>query len=174
VPKYGPNPSQCAVGNYSLLVIYQDGPTFPPFINQIPTDNLIVATQDVQYVADYNFKIRASESLSGLVNENESFVLTIQKPIYTEEMVLIVATALDDMNYTITFPKVILDVPQYEIVPANADRQLVYSLDPSTPAFVTLIPDANGLPTIQIVSSSNDDLGIYTITVIMKEVFSGL
>ena len=84
MPTYGPNPSQCAVGNYSLLVIYQDGPTFPPFINQIPTDNLIVATQDVQYVAAYNFKIRASESLSGLVNENESFLLTIQKPIYTE------------------------------------------------------------------------------------------
>jgi hypothetical protein len=100
--------------------------------------------------------------------------LTIKKPIYTEELVLIGVTALDDMNYTITFPKVILDVPQYEIVPANADRQLVYSLDPSTPAFVTLIPDANGLPTIQIVSSSNDDLGIYTITVILKEVFSGL
>jgi hypothetical protein len=87
---------------------------------------------------------------------------------------LIEVTAIDDMNYTITFPKVILDVPQYEIVPANADRQLVYSLDPLTPAFVTLIPDANGLPTIQIVSSSNDDLGIYTITVILKEVFSGL
>ena len=87
---------------------------------------------------------------------------------------MIGVTALDDMNYSITFPKVILDVPQYEIVPANADRQLVYSLDPSTPAFVTLIPDANGLPTIQIVSSSNDDLGIYTITVILKEVFSGL
>jgi len=100
--------------------------------------------------------------------------LTIQKPIYTEELVLIGVTALDDMNYTITFPKVILDVPQYEIVPANADRQLVYSLDPSTPAFVTLIPDANGLPTIQFVSSSNDDLGIYTITVILKELFSGL
>ncbi len=87
---------------------------------------------------------------------------------------MIEVTAIDDMNYTITFPKVILDVPQYEIVPANADRQLVYSLDPLTPAFVTLIPDANGLPTIQIVSSSNDDLGIYTITVILKEVFSGL
>jgi hypothetical protein len=100
--------------------------------------------------------------------------LTIKKPIYTEELVLIGLTALDDMNYTITFPKVILDVPQYEIVPANADRQLVYSLDPSTPAFVTLIPNANGLPTIQFVSSSNDDLGIYTITVILKEVFSGL
>jgi hypothetical protein len=100
--------------------------------------------------------------------------LTIKKPIYTEELVLIGLTALDDMNYTITFPKVILDVPQFEIVPANADRELVYSLDPSTPAFVTLITDANGLPTIQIVSSSNDDLGIYTITVILKEVFSGL
>jgi hypothetical protein len=64
-------------------VIYEDGPTFPPFINQLPTDELIVSTQDVMHVASHNFKIKASESLSGLVNELEAFVLTIVKPVYT-------------------------------------------------------------------------------------------
>lgn len=56
----------------------------------------------------------------------------------------------------------------------DADRKLVYSLDPSTPAFVTLVPNANGNPTIEIISSSNDDLGVYTITIILTEVFSGI
>ena len=78
------------------------------------------------------------------------------------------------MIYNIGSPKVLLDVPKYEVIPVNADRQLVYSLAPSTPTFVTLIPNTNGLPTIQIVASSNNDLGEYTITVIVTEVFSGI
>jgi hypothetical protein len=155
-------------------VIYENGQTFPPFINQLPTDKLIVTTQDVIHVASHNFKIKASESLSGLVNELETFVLTILKPVYTEKLVLIEGTELKDLIYTIFSPKVVLDVPKYEVFPANADRKLVYSLDPSTPAFVTLIPTINGNPTIEIISNSNNDLGIYTITIILKEVFSGV
>ncbi len=59
-------------------------------------------------------------------------------------------------------------------MPADADRKLVYSLDPSTPAFIKLVPNANGIPSIEIVTSSNADLGIYTISVILKEAYSGL
>jgi hypothetical protein len=62
--------------------------------------------------------------------------------------VLIEGTKLNDLNYNIGSPKVLLDVPKYEVIPENADRQLVYSLDPSTPTFATLIPNTNGLPTI--------------------------
>ena len=113
VPTYGPNPSQCAVGIYSLEVIYEDGPTFPPFINQVPTDHLIVATQDVIHEASHNFKIKASESISGLVNELETFVLTIVKPVYTEQLVLVESTELEDLNYTITVPKVVLKSPKF-------------------------------------------------------------
>ena len=67
-----------------------------------------------------------------------------------------------------------LDVPTFEIFPADADRKLVYSLDPTTPEFVTLISNANDEPTIEIISNSNDDLGVHTITVILTEVFSGI
>ena len=82
-------------------MIYENGPTFPPFINKLPTDKLIVTTQDVIHVASHNFKIRASESLSGLVNALETFVLTIVKPVYTEKLVLFEGTELEDLNYTI-------------------------------------------------------------------------
>jgi len=101
-------------------------------------------------------------------------VLTILKPIYAQQLVLVEGTGLKDVNYTLTFPKVVLNSPQYEILPIDADRKLVYSLDQSTPAFVTLIPNPTGNPTIEIISSSNDDLGVYTITIFFKEVFSGI
>ena len=89
-------------------------------------------------------------------------------------MVLVEGTELEDVNYTITFPKVVLNSPKYDILPVDADRKLVYSLDPLTPAFVTLSPNANGNPTIEIISSSNEDLGVYTITIFLTEVFSGI
>jgi len=46
------------------------------------------------------------------------------------------------MSYSIGSQKVALSAPQYNIFPSNADRQLVYSLDPSTPAFISLVPNA--------------------------------
>ncbi len=93
------------------MVIYTVLPTFPPFINEIPTDKLTVATQDVTKVGVYNLKIKATESLSGLVNEKDEFVLTIVKPIYTEQLILISGTELNDMNYSIGSPKVVLNAP---------------------------------------------------------------
>ena len=53
----------------------------------------------------------------------------------------------------------------------NADRQLVYSLDPSPPAFITFLP---WFGKFEIASSNNADLGVYTITVKLEEEFSGL
>ena len=134
----------------------------------------MIATQDVIHVASHNFKIKASDSLSGLFNELQTFVLTIEKPVFAEQLVLVEGTELEDLNYTIVSPKVVLNVPKYEVFPANADRKLVYSLDPETPVFVTFFPNANGNPTIEIISNSNNDLGVYTITVILEEAFSGL
>ena len=57
VPQYVPNPAQCAVGTYSLQVVLTDAGSFPGFINEFPTTNLIVATQDVATVGFYNFKM---------------------------------------------------------------------------------------------------------------------
>lgn len=43
-PSYVPNPVQCAIGTFSLEVILVDVGPFPVFINQHPTNNLIVMT----------------------------------------------------------------------------------------------------------------------------------
>jgi len=43
-PSYVPNPVQCAIGTISLEVILVDVGPFPVFINQHPTDNLIITT----------------------------------------------------------------------------------------------------------------------------------
>jgi hypothetical protein len=104
------------------VVIYTASPTFPPFINEIPTDKLIVATQDVTKVGVYNFKIKATESLSGLVNEKEEFVLTIGGPNYAEQLILISGTELNDISYSLGSPKLVLNAPQYNILPADSDR----------------------------------------------------
>ena len=133
-----------------------------------------MATQDASLVGAYNLKIKASEPISGLINDLDVFVLTVVKPIYTEQLVLVAGTQLIDMNYSIGSPQVILSAPQFDVFPANADKKLIYSLDPSTPAFVTLVPDGSGVPTLHILSSSNADLGVYTISVKVTEFFSGV
>jgi len=146
----------------------------PQFINEFPTSQLIVATQDANNAGTYNLKIKVLESISGLINDLDAFVLTVLKPIYTEQLILVPGTQINDLNYSINSPKVVLGAPQYGVYPANADKKLVYSLDPSTPAFVTLVPNASGVPTLEIISGSNADLGVYTISVIVTEFFSGV
>ena len=79
----------------------------------MPWKVFLIASQDVIHEASHNFKIKASESISGLVNELETFVLTIVKPVYTEQLVLVESTELEDLNYTITFPKVVLNSPKF-------------------------------------------------------------
>jgi hypothetical protein len=104
----------------------------------------------------------------------DAFVLTVLKPIYTEQLIIVPGTQINDFLYSIGSPKVVLAAPRFDVYPANADKKLVYSLDPSTPAFVTLVPNAGGVPTLEIISGNNADLGVYTISVIVTEFFSGV
>lgn len=67
-----------------------------------------------------------------------------------------------------------ITAPRFDVYPANAEKKLVYSLDPLKPTFANLVPNASGVPTLEIISSSNADLGVYTISVIVTESFSGV
>jgi len=122
MPSFVPNPVQCVVGTYSLEVIsFAVGP-FPVFINQYPTSNLIVATQDVSKVGAYNFKIKAIESISGWQNDSNAFILTILEPIYTQNLVLVDGTQITDFTYTLGDPLVSHAAPSYTVLPLNADK----------------------------------------------------
>jgi hypothetical protein len=60
----------------------------------------------VTNVGAYNFKVKATESISGWVNDSNAFTLTILEPIYTEELVLIEGTQITDFTYTLGDPLV--------------------------------------------------------------------
>lgn len=89
-------------------------------------------------------------------------------------MIIITATAIQNLTYLVSDPAVVLSVPNYTITPAYADRNFVYSLSASTPAFITLVPQGTGFPKINIYTISTSDTGVYSIDVILTETFSGL
>lgn len=142
------------------------------YINEFPTTDLIVATQDVSKIGVFNYKLQATESITGLINDTNLFTVTILEPIYTTDLTLVTGTAIADFTYWITETEILTASPRYTPVPANADKQLSYTLDPSTPAFVTLVADPSGIPNVRVFSSSNNDIGAYSISIIVTEFWS--
>ena len=74
LPVYQQNPSLCAVGTISLALVNTDGAT-PAFISQVTLteENIRVATQIVGNVGTYNYKVVATDSLTLLTNEANTF-----------------------------------------------------------------------------------------------------
>lgn len=59
-------------------------------------------------------------------------------------------------------------------MPADADKNLDYTLEAGTPSFVTIVQSTPGVFKVRIYTTSTADTGIYTITVLFHEYFSGL
>jgi hypothetical protein len=74
VPTYKPFPSQCTVGTYGLEVVFTGTGSFPIWITKNPTNLIHVATQDASQAGNYNFKVVATESITGLKNDLNTFV----------------------------------------------------------------------------------------------------
>jgi len=64
--------------------------------------------------------------------------------------------------------------PSYTVMPVNADKQFIYTLAPSTPPCVTLVPNASGVPDLNVVSNSNSDLGVFVVTIVITELWSNV
>jgi len=60
------------------------------------------------------------------------------------------------------------------VLPANADKQFIYTLAPATPSFVTLQPNAGGVPSLHVSTSNNSDLGIFGVTIVISEFWSNV
>lgn len=81
---------------------------------------------------------------------------------------------MPDLTYLVGSSAIYLTVPEYFIVPANADINDIHSLAPSTPSFVTLEGDPSASPLIKIVTTNVNDTGIYSINIEYTELYSGL
>ena len=69
-----------------------------------------------------------------------SFVASILIPIYTTSFTILPGTEINNLTYLVGSAGVLLNAPQYTVMPINADKNFIYEMDPSTPIFVTLIP----------------------------------
>jgi hypothetical protein len=93
----------------------------------------------------YDYKIVATDSLTGLVNQADVFQIAITPPTIATDLVIVVGSEISDLNYLVSEPAVLLSVPSYTFVPADADVWLDYTLGASTPSFVTVVQPTPGV-----------------------------
>jgi hypothetical protein len=108
------------------------------------------------------------------VNQQDVFQIAITPPTIATDLVIVAGSEIADLNYLIGEPAVILDVPVYSIVPADADIWLDYTLDAGTPSFVSILQPVPGDFKVRIETASSASTGIYTISLTFHEQFSTL
>ena len=89
-------------------------------------------------------------------------------------LVLIAGTEVSDLTYLVGSTAVLFDVPEYQVLPVNANTNCLHALGASTPAFVTLDGDPYGSPQIKVETTDVNDTGVYSIDVTYTDTFSGI
>lgn len=89
-------------------------------------------------------------------------------------LVLVAGTEVADVTYLVGSTAILFDVPEYEVLPLNANTFCSHALGASTPTFVTLEGDPQGSPQIKVLTSDVNDTGIYNIDVTYTDAFSGI
>jgi hypothetical protein len=123
LPVFAVSPSLCSSGSFSYQLVYLDGPDFPPFITQFPASSISVMTQNTTLVGNYNFKLQATEPVSGLINQADNFTVTITPPNYATNLVWVNSTLLANITYLVGSPQVLTISPSFTTSPSNADVQ---------------------------------------------------
>lgn len=122
--------------------------------------------------AIYTIQIKAIDQKTLIESDFISFELIVR--LRAMNLVLIAGTNILDLTYLVSDPAVSLSVPEYEVLPVNANTRCFHALGASTPSFVTLIGSPYGSPTIQISTTDVTDTGVYSIDVIYTDEFSGI
>jgi hypothetical protein len=151
-----------------------DAIAYPTFFTQFPATAINVLTQDTSKVRAYNFKLKASESISGVFNDSNAFVCNVILPNYATSISWVTSTNIADFTYLLGSSEIQKVAPSYTYLLANADVKFTSALGASTPSFITLVTQATGNPKISVVTSNVANVGIYPITYTVTDVFSGL
>ncbi len=108
---------------------------FPAFITELPNQDIFIGSSDPTTEGVYNFRIIATDPLTGLQNNEVVFELTM---IAIDDVTLIEGTTIPDQIYKLNDPAIALTVPQYAVQPDVAESLSTYSLVELTPDFITL------------------------------------
>lgn len=136
LPTYQPTPNNCAIGTLTFQVLAEPAGPLAPFITEYPTSKIDVATSDAAQAGAYDFRLRVTDSLTGIQNSVVSFHLDM---LVITSFVLDVSTSIQDQVYKVSDPAIVLNVPQYLQTPTKATTKYFYSLVVPTPSFVTMI-----------------------------------
>lgn len=160
LPTYNSFPVGCAYGPLSY------SGAFPTWINQNPTGtNIVLATMDISKVGTYFFTLTATDPLNGLSNNSVTFTVVVSIKNATA---ITVATQPANQTYLIGSATLSVNLPTYTWFPTQSLTSFAYTLV-SPPTFVIIIGSQ-----IKISSSTFSDTGLYTITVLTTETYSGL
>lgn len=110
------------------------------FITRYPTTTIELQTQDESKIGNYNFKLKVTEPLTGLINEQNTWVTSVTPATRVTSLTWIAATQIADLTYLVSSPANVFDSPQYTYLPSDADIKFTFSLGPTTPTFITLVP----------------------------------
>lgn len=69
----------------------------------------------------YDLKIEVTDTLTGLVNEQNVFTCTVLQPNYATSLAYITSTLIADFTYLLGDPEVIKDAPSFTVSPVDAD-----------------------------------------------------
>jgi hypothetical protein len=117
-----------------------DAIPYPTFITQYPTSTIQLQTQDESTIGTYNFKLKVSEPISGLINDQNAFVCSITTPNRVTSLSWIAATQIADFTYLLSDPELVFDSPSYTFLPVNADTNFAFTLDAQSTFFISLEP----------------------------------
>jgi hypothetical protein len=134
----------------------------PAFITAFSNSSLTVATIDKTQAGSYNYRIKVTESVSGLVNTAVAFTLQLTVKIYATDMNLVLSSIIAPQNYLISDSPLVLLAFQYSFVPSNSILNVEYSLV-NAPSFVSLV--LSGGTWVKVETTNTAHTGTYVIEV---------
>jgi hypothetical protein len=124
-PTYDVFPTFCLKQTITLEVQYQETPAtpFPSFMQtQYPVSNVVVETSDNIPIGAYNFKVVATEPLSGLTNNEVKFKVVVTNSDVATVITVVSSTLVADKTYLVGNPAMLVLVPKYTWFPTYVNK----------------------------------------------------
>lgn len=172
LPTYTQSPAGCPTADIDLALKYVGSGSAPTFVKEAD-GKIKISTQDLKNEGLYKYKIVATDSVSGLSNDEDEFTVAVVTADVATDIVPDISTYIKDQEYMIGEKELLLDVPTYKVEPAGSDQNLEWKLGKSTPDFVTLVQDSTGVWKIRVKTDEAKG-GLYTISLRLHEEFSDI
>jgi hypothetical protein len=89
---------------------------------QYPVSNVIIEISDKISVGAYNFKVIATEFLSGLTNNEVNIKVVVNNSDFATSIAVISSTLIVDKTFLVGDPEILILVPKYTWFPTYVNK----------------------------------------------------